>query len=143
MAAPCWHKRPLSPCYHCCHAANLPEPVGALLGGLEKGTPEFDKAAKEAARTIPGREHGGNCDIKNLTKGCKVSCHSLTSVLYHLCMVPPGVMQHPTWKAASCIKRTQHNCYCFFKCHVVTGNGVVLCSANVHQVQMAKPSCLA
>lgn len=57
----------------CCDAANLPEPVGALLGGLEKGTPKFDKAAKEAARTIPGREHGGNCDIKNLTKGCKVS----------------------------------------------------------------------
>ena len=56
-----------------CDAANLPQPVGALLGGLEKGTPQFDKAAKEAARTIPGREHGGNCDIKNLTRGCKVS----------------------------------------------------------------------
>jgi hypothetical protein len=20
---------------------------------------------------VPGREHGGNCDIKNLTRGCK------------------------------------------------------------------------
>lgn len=29
-------------------------------------------AAKEGARTVPPREHGGNCDIKNLTKGSKV-----------------------------------------------------------------------
>lgn len=29
-------------------------------------------AAMEAARTVPPREHGGNCDIKNLTKGSKV-----------------------------------------------------------------------
>ncbi|KAL0040283.1 hypothetical protein WJX77_002258 [Trebouxia sp. C0004] len=57
------HTRPL---------ANLPEPVGCLLGSMDKNSEEFKKAAKEAARTIPGREHGGNCDIKNLTKGCKV-----------------------------------------------------------------------
>jgi len=29
-------------------------------------------AGKEAARTVPPREHGGNCDIKNLTRGSKV-----------------------------------------------------------------------
>jgi len=29
-------------------------------------------AAKEAVRTVPPREHGGNCDIKNLSKGSKV-----------------------------------------------------------------------
>jgi formamidase len=29
-------------------------------------------AALEAARTVPPREHGGNCDIKDLTKGSKV-----------------------------------------------------------------------
>ena len=28
--------------------------------------------ASEAARTVPGRENGGNCDIKNLSRGCKV-----------------------------------------------------------------------
>uniref|UniRef100_A0A1D1XVR9 Putative formamidase C869.04 n=1 Tax=Anthurium amnicola TaxID=1678845 RepID=A0A1D1XVR9_9ARAE len=28
--------------------------------------------AKEAARTIPGRENGGNCDIKNLSRGAKL-----------------------------------------------------------------------
>jgi formamidase len=28
--------------------------------------------AKEAARTVPGRENGGNCDIKNLSRGCTV-----------------------------------------------------------------------
>lgn len=26
----------------------------------------------EAARTIPGRENGGNCDIKNLSRGSKI-----------------------------------------------------------------------
>ena len=32
-----------------------------------------DKVAKEGARTVPGRpEHGGNCDIKNLSRGSKV-----------------------------------------------------------------------
>lgn len=32
-----------------------------------------EKVAKEGARTIPGRpEHGGNCDIKNLSRGSKV-----------------------------------------------------------------------
>jgi len=32
-----------------------------------------EKIGKEGARTIPGRpEHGGNCDIKNLSRGSKV-----------------------------------------------------------------------
>ena len=57
----------------CVIAANLPEPKGALLGSMDKNSDEFKRAAGEAVRTIPGREHGGNCDIKNLTKGCKVS----------------------------------------------------------------------
>ena len=33
---------------------------------------EAAEAAKEAARTVLPREHGGNCDIKNLTRGSKV-----------------------------------------------------------------------
>ncbi|KAK9795218.1 hypothetical protein WJX73_003612, partial [Symbiochloris irregularis] len=56
------HTRPL---------ALLPNAKGATLGTLPKG-PAWDKAAGEAARTIPGRENGGNCDIKNLSRGCKV-----------------------------------------------------------------------
>ena len=32
----------------------------------------FDRVAGEAARTVPGRENGGNCDIKNLSRGCSV-----------------------------------------------------------------------
>jgi formamidase len=31
-----------------------------------------DKAAAEGARTVPPREHGGNCDIKDLSRGAKV-----------------------------------------------------------------------
>merc|ERR1712151_883094 len=63
------HTRPL---------ACLPEPKGAMLGKLGHfkqchnvdGT--WTKIASEAARTVPGREHGGNCDIKNLSRGCVV-----------------------------------------------------------------------
>jgi len=39
----------------------------------ESGNNEtWDKVASEAARTVPGRENGGNCDIKNLSRGCTV-----------------------------------------------------------------------
>ena len=31
-----------------------------------------DKAAMEGARTVPPREHGGNCDIKDLSRGSRV-----------------------------------------------------------------------
>jgi formamidase len=48
----------------------LPSPESAHLGKLQ-GSAAAD-AAKEAARTVPPREHGGNCDIKNLTRGSKV-----------------------------------------------------------------------
>nr|CAD1828201.1 unnamed protein product [Ananas comosus var. bracteatus] len=43
-----------------------------LLGKIKEGTPEWEQIANEAARTIPGRENGGNCDIKNLSRGSKV-----------------------------------------------------------------------
>lgn len=40
-----------------------PEPRGAYVGqSLPKGV--LEKIAKEGARTIPGREHGGNCDVR-------------------------------------------------------------------------------
>jgi len=61
------HTRPL---------ACLPNKAGAMLGKLGhfKGTKTegWDKVAGEAARTVPGRENGGNCDIKNLSRGCAV-----------------------------------------------------------------------
>nr|WP_240610528.1 acetamidase/formamidase family protein [Rubritalea profundi] len=40
--------------------------MGRMTGSAAKA------AAEEGARTVPPREHGGNCDIKNLTKGSKV-----------------------------------------------------------------------
>jgi len=57
------HGRPL---------ACLPEPKNALLGKMDATHPDFKRVSEEAARTIPGRENGGNCDIKNLTRGCRV-----------------------------------------------------------------------
>lgn len=62
------HTRPL---------ACLPESKGAMLGQLghfssESTNEEWLSVANEAARTVPGRENGGNCDIKNLSRGCKV-----------------------------------------------------------------------
>ena len=62
----CLHTRPL---------ACLPEAKGAMLGKLghfkaKLGKDEtWDKIAGEGARTVPGRENGGNCDIKNLSRG--------------------------------------------------------------------------
>ena len=50
--------------------ANLPQAKGALCGKLTGSTAE--KVAQEGARTVPPREHGGNCDIKNLTRGSRV-----------------------------------------------------------------------
>lgn len=47
-----------------------PEEKSAVMGRL-KGD-EAAAAAKEGARTVPPREHGGNCDIKDLTKGSKI-----------------------------------------------------------------------
>ena len=50
--------------------ATLPYPETAHMG---KMTGEACEAAKkEGARTVPPREHGGNCDIKNLSRGSKV-----------------------------------------------------------------------
>nr|XP_043633984.1 formamidase-like isoform X2 [Erigeron canadensis] len=57
------HSRPL---------ANLPSTKGCVLGKIPEGTKEWEKIANEAARTIPGRENGGNCDIKNLSRGSKI-----------------------------------------------------------------------
>lgn len=48
--------------------AELPNAKGSYVGLLE-GTEQGNIVKNEAARTIPGRENGGNCDIKNLTKG--------------------------------------------------------------------------
>jgi formamidase len=40
--------------------------MGRMKGDAAK------RAAAEAARTVPPREHGGNCDIKNLSRGSTV-----------------------------------------------------------------------
>jgi formamidase len=50
--------------------AALPYPETAHLGRMSKD--KARKAATEAARTVPPREHGGNCDIKNLSRGSRV-----------------------------------------------------------------------
>jgi formamidase len=50
--------------------ANLPNPKNAILGSLKGAA--YDRVAKEAARTVPPREHGGNCDIKNLSRGTRI-----------------------------------------------------------------------
>ncbi|OBZ72564.1 Formamidase [Grifola frondosa] len=47
-----------------------PEPKGAYVG-QDLPHEVMDKIAKEGARTVPGREHGGNCDIKNLSRGSR------------------------------------------------------------------------
>ena len=51
--------------------AKPPEPINVHVGSGDDTIKE--KVGREGARTIPGRpEHGGNCDIKNLSRGSKV-----------------------------------------------------------------------
>jgi formamidase len=50
--------------------ATLPQQDTALMGGM-KGEAAV-QAGREGARTVPPREHGGNCDIKNLSRGSRV-----------------------------------------------------------------------
>jgi len=50
--------------------AALPYAETAHLGRLTGSAAHA--AALEAARTVPPREHGGNCDIKNLSRGSSV-----------------------------------------------------------------------
>lgn len=46
-----------------------PEPRNALLGTLPES--ERERVAAEACRTVPPREHCGNVDIKNLSRGAR------------------------------------------------------------------------
>jgi len=48
-----------------------PNAAGALTGKAERTT-LAEKIKKEGARTVPPRENGGNCDIKNLSRGSKM-----------------------------------------------------------------------
>jgi formamidase len=48
----------------------LPYAETAHLGRMKAA--DAKSAALEAARTVPPREHGGNCDIKNLSRGSTV-----------------------------------------------------------------------
>ena len=50
--------------------AALPYADTALMGKLTGAAAA--EAAKYGARTVPPREHGGNCDIKNLSRGSQV-----------------------------------------------------------------------
>ncbi|KAI5364197.1 Putative acetamidase/Formamidase [Septoria linicola] len=70
-----WNKREgelISACSHMDRdVAKPPEPMNVHVGTGDATIKE--KVGKEGARTIPGRpEHGGNCDIKNLSRGSKV-----------------------------------------------------------------------
>lgn len=50
--------------------AKGPEPRTAVLRGVSGK--KFEQMAKEACRTVPPREHGGNTDIKNLSTGSRI-----------------------------------------------------------------------
>ncbi|KAL0936710.1 formamidase [Colletotrichum truncatum] len=51
--------------------AKPPEPINVHAGAADEALKKT--VGMEGARTIPGRpEHGGNCDIKNLSRGSKV-----------------------------------------------------------------------
>jgi formamidase len=69
-----WNKRELD------FIATDPNRVPPLAAPPSAGTAHMGKlkgeaaakAAAEGARTVPPREHGGNCDIKDLSRGSKI-----------------------------------------------------------------------
>ncbi|KAJ8111597.1 hypothetical protein OPT61_g5847 [Boeremia exigua] len=71
-----WNKREGELIEACAHThsrvvAEPPQPKNVHAGSADAQLKE--RVGKEGARTIPGRpEHGGNCDIKNLSRGSKV-----------------------------------------------------------------------
>jgi formamidase len=72
-----WNKRELElikTCHHAPIVAQPPNKQGALLGRLSasENKAKWEQVASEGARTIPPREHGGNCDIKNISRGSRV-----------------------------------------------------------------------
>lgn len=78
--------------------AFLPEPKGAYVG-QELSAEMREKIEKEGARTIPGREHGGNCDVTPI-----FSVLSLVLLMY-FCLtfrlkICPGVYRFFTWTNA-------------------------------------------
>jgi len=70
-----WNRREGELIESCSHMARVvalpPNPESVHVGS--GGADIKEKVGKEGARTIPGRpEHGGNCDIKSLSRGSKV-----------------------------------------------------------------------
>lgn len=70
-----WNKREnelISATEHMDRVTALPPQPQNVHAGSATGDLK-EKVGKEGARTVPGRpEHGGNCDIKNLSRGSKV-----------------------------------------------------------------------
>ncbi|KIW03119.1 uncharacterized protein PV09_05762 [Verruconis gallopava] len=70
-----WNRREaelIESCSHMSRVVALPPLEQSAHAGSADATIKA-KVAKEGARTVPGRpEHGGNCDIKNLSRGSKV-----------------------------------------------------------------------
>ncbi len=76
-----WNKRESDLINRCPHThnkatvfANPPVEKGALLGRLnfKDNENKWKQVASEGARTIPPREHGGNSDIKNISRGSRI-----------------------------------------------------------------------
>ena len=63
-----WNKREgqlIQECGHQVPAVAFPPWEKGVHVGTKQDLPKalFDKIAREGARTVPGREHGGNCDV--------------------------------------------------------------------------------
>lgn len=70
-----WNDREATLITECEHLGKVvalpPNPQSVHAGSANDDLKEL--VGKEGARTVPGRpEHGGNCDIKNLSRGSKV-----------------------------------------------------------------------
>lgn len=76
-----WNKREDALQHQCIHThnqatvlSNPPLEQGACLGQItmKNNKNQWKQIANEGARTIPSREHGGNMDIKNISRGSRI-----------------------------------------------------------------------
>lgn len=72
-----WNQREeklIKTCHQAPVVAQPPLLKGAALGRIKphEDKSKWKQVACEGARTIPPRENGGNCDIKNMSRGSRV-----------------------------------------------------------------------
>lgn len=79
-----------------------PEPIGAYVG-QDIPNDIMEKIATEGARTIPGREHGGNCDVSSYPPWRDpFGINKVHSIRSRTCREGQDATSQSLWKVQTC-----------------------------------------